>query len=128
MTPNLHILLFLLRATRPISHRVSRLVGQLVRWSVGQSVGPSHFVFFFSFLGILRAGKFVFEHAPAQINTAPAQIITAPTQIITAPAQIIIAPAQLIMAPAQPPATKVVVYTALFHFFLPISATTSDTR
>ena len=92
--------------------------------SVGQSLGPSHF----AFLGILRAGKFVFEHAPAQINTAPAQIITAPTQIITAPAQIIIAPAQLIMAPAQLPATKVVVYTALFHFFLPISATTSDTR
>ena len=123
MTPNLHILLFLLRATQPISHRVSWLVGR----SVGQSVGPSHFAFF-AFLGILRAGKFVFEHAPAQINTAPAQIITAPTQIITAPAQIIIAPAQLIMAPAQPPATKVVVYTALFHFFLPISATTSDTR
>ena len=119
MTPNLPILLFLLRPTRPISHRVSQLVGQ--------SVGPSHFAFF-AFLGILRAGKFVFEHAPAQINTAPAQIITAPTQIITAPAQIIIAPAQLIMAPAQPPATKVVVYTALFHFFLPISATTSDTR
>ena len=123
MTPNLHILLLLLRATRPISHRVSRLVGR----SVGQSVGPSHFAFF-AFLGILRAGKFVFEHAPAQINTAPAQIITAPTQIITAPAQIIIAPTQLIMAPAQPPATKVVVCTALFHFFLPISATTSDTR
>ena len=100
---------------------------QLVGRSVGQSVGPSHFAFF-AFLGILRAGKFVFEHAPAQINTAPAQIITAPTQIITAPAQIIIAPAQLIMAPAQLPATKVVVYTALFHFFLPISATTSDTR
>ena len=130
MTPNLHILLLLLRATRPISHRVSQLVGR----SIGQSVGPSHFAFF-AFLGILRAGKFVFEHAPAQINTAPAQIITAPaqiitapTQIITAPAQLITAPAQLIMAPAQPPATKVVVYTALFHFFLPISATTSDTR
>ena len=92
-----------------------------------RSVGPSHFAFF-AILGILRVGKFVFEHAPAQINTAPAQIITAPTQIITAPAQIIIAPAQLIMTPAQPPATKVVVYTALFHFFLPISATTSDTR
>ena len=123
MTPNLHILLSFVRATQPISHRVSRLVGR----SVGQSVGPSHFAFF-AFLGISRAGKFVFEHAPAQINTAPAQIITAPTQIITAPAQIIIAPAQLIMAPAQPPATKVVVFLALFHFFLPISATTSDTR
>ena len=88
-------------------------VGWLIGRSAGQSVSPSHFAFF-AFLGILRAGKFVFEHAPAQINTAPAQII--------------IAPAQLIMAPAQPPATKVVVYTALFHFFLPISATTSDTR
>ena len=96
------------------------LVGWSVGRSVGQSVGASHFVFF-SFLGILRAGKFVFEHAPAKNNTAPAQIIIAPTQIITAPAQIIIAPAQL-------PATKVVVYTALFHFFLPISATTSDTK
>ena len=79
-----------------------------------RSVGPSPFAFF-AFLGILRAGKFVFEHAPAQINSAPAQIITAPAQIITAPAQ-------LITAPAQPPATKVfdslstkvVVYTALF--------------
>ena len=39
-------------------------------------------------------GKFVFEHAPAQIITAPAQLIT---------------------APAQPPATGVVVYTALLH-------------
>ena len=95
-------------------------VGWSVGRSVGQFVGPSHFACL-AFLGILRAGKFVFEHAPAQINTAPAQIITAPAQIITAPAQ-------LIMAPAQPPATKVVVYTALFHFFLPISATTSDTR
>ena len=95
MTPNLHILLFLLRATRPISHRVSRLVGR----SVGQSVGPSHFAFF-AFLGILRAGKFVFEHAPAQINTAPALIITAPAQIIT--------------APAQPPATGDGVYMVLF--------------
>ena len=95
--------------------------GSPVRWSARQSVALCFFC-------ILRAGKFVFEHAPAQINTAPAQIITAPTQIITAPAQIIIAPAQLIMAPAQTPATKVVVYTALFHFFLPISATTSDTR
>ena len=46
--------------------------------------------------------------------SAPAQIITAPAQIITAPAQLITAPAQLITAPAQPPATGVVVYTALF--------------
>ena len=38
-------------------------------------------------------GKFVFEHATAQIITAPAQIIT---------------------APAQTPATGAVVYTALF--------------
>ena len=40
--------------------------------------------------------------------------INAPAQIITAPAQIITAPAQIITAPAQPPATGVVVYTALF--------------
>ena len=64
-------------------------VGRSIGQSVGQSVGPSHFACL-AFLGILRAGKFVFEHAPAQNNTAPAQIITAPTQIITAPAQIII--------------------------------------
>ena len=72
------------------------------------TVGPSvcHTTFF-AFLGILRVGKFVFEHAPAQI-------ITAPAQIITAPAQIIIAPAQIITAPAQQPATGAVVYTALF--------------
>ena len=37
--------------------------------------------------------------APAQINITPAQLITAPAQRIT--------------APAQPPATEVVVYTAL---------------
>ena len=55
---------------------------------------------FFAFLGILRVGKFVFEHAPAQIIIAPARIITAPAQFTT--------------APAQPPATGVVVYTALF--------------
>ena len=42
--------------------------------------------------------------------------INAPAQIITAPAQIITAPAQIITAPAQPPATGVVVYTALFSF------------
>merc|ERR1719374_88519 len=66
--------------------------------SVGRSVRPSHFTFF-AFLGILRVGKSVFEHAPAQIITAPAQIITAPAQVIT--------------APAQPPATGAVVYTAL---------------
>ena len=64
--------------TRPISHRV----GQSVR----PSVRPSHFAFL-AFLGILRVGKFLFEHAPAQIITAPAQIITAPAQIIIAPAQ-----------------------------------------
>ena len=33
---------------------------------------------------------------------------------VSAPAQIVTAPAQLITAPAQPPATGVVVYTALF--------------
>ena len=60
--------------------------------SVRPSVGMSHFAFF-AFLGILTVGKFVFEHAPAQIMTAPAQHIT---------------------APAQPLATGVFVYTALF--------------
>ena len=34
---------------------------------------------------------------------------------VSSPALIITAPAQLITAPAQPPATGVVVYTALFH-------------
>ena len=68
-----------------------RSVGQSVGLSVGPSVGLSHFAFF-AFLGVLRVGEFVFEHAPAQIITAPAQIIT---------------------APAQPPATGAVVYTAL---------------
>ena len=57
-------------------------------------------------MGILRVGKFVFEHVPAQSITTPAQIITAPAQIIT--------------APAQPPVTKVVVYTALFVNILTI--------
>ena len=57
---------------------------------------------FFAFLGILRVGKLVFEHAPAHIIAAPAQIINAPAQIIT--------------APAQPPATGAVVYTALLDF------------
>ena len=84
-------------------------VGRSVRPSVGPSVGPSHFAFF-AFLGILGVGKFVFEHAPAQIMTAPAQIMTAPAQTITASAQII-------TAPAQPFATGAVVYTALFVFF-----------
>ena len=85
--------------TRPISHRVGRSVGRSVCLSVGPSVGLSHFAFF-AFLGVLRLGEFVFEHAPAQIITAPAQIIIAPAQIVT--------------APAQPPATGAVVYTALF--------------
>ena len=64
--------------------------------SVGPSVRRSHFAFF-AFLGSLRVGKFVFEHAPAQIITAPAQII---------------------IAPAQLPAIGAVVYTALFLFIL----------
>ena len=51
---------FLSRVPRPINHRVGR--------SVRSSVGLSHF--FFAFLGILRVGKFVFEHAPAQNITA----------------------------------------------------------
>ena len=63
--------MFLLRAARPISHRVGPSVTLCVR--------PSHFAFF-AFLGILRVGKFVFEHAPAQIITAPTQLITAPVQ------------------------------------------------
>ena len=41
-------------------------------------------------------------------------VVYAPAQIISAPAQLISAPAQLITAPAQPPATRAVVYTALF--------------
>ena len=65
--------------------------------SVGRSVLSP--LAFFTLLGISRVGKFVFEHAPAQIVTSPAQFITAPAQIITAPAQII-------TAPAQPPATE----------------------
>ena len=81
-------LYFLLRATQPTSHCVSL--------SVGRSV--CHTLLFMHFLAWV--GKFVFEHAPAQINTAPVQIITAPAQLLT--------------APAQPPATEVVVYTALF--------------
>ena len=85
--------LFFIADTQPISHRVGR--------SISPSVGLSHFAFF-AFLGILRVGKFVFEHAPAQIMTAPAQIIT---------------------APAQPPATGAVVYTALLSFILHISKT-----
>ena len=36
---------------------------------------------------------------------------------ITAPTQIITAPAQLLTAPAQPPATGVVVYTALLGIY-----------
>ena len=43
-----------------------------------------------------------------------AQIIPAPAQLIPATAQLIPAPTQLITAPAQPPATEVVLYTALF--------------
>ena len=82
------------RATRPISHRVCRSVG----WSVGWSVGHA----------------FTFSVRMAFI--APAKLIIAPAQLITAPAQLITAPTQLITAPAQPPATGVVVYTALFLF------------
>ena len=75
-------------------------VGWSICWSVCWSVGLSHFTSF-AFMGILRVGKFVFEHAPAQITTDPAQLITAPAKLIT--------------APAQPPAIGVVVYTALFR-------------
>ena len=45
--------------------------------------------------------------------SAPAKFITAPAQLFT--------PAQLITAPAQPPATGVVVYTALFMWFIAFS-------
>ena len=72
-----------------------------VRPSVRRSVGPSHFTFF-AFLSYLKVEKFRYEYF----------------MDITAPAQIITAPAQLITAPAQPPATGVVVYTALFLFKL----------
>ena len=78
------------RAPRPISHRIGPSVILCVR--------PSHFAFF-AIVGILRVGKFEFEHVPAQIITAPAQGITAPAQLTT--------------ASGQPPATGVVVYTAL---------------
>ena len=63
---------------------------------------PLFFSSYFLLFHILRVEKFVFEDAPAQINTAPAQINAAPALLIT--------------APAQPPATTVVVYTALFAF------------
>ena len=53
--------------------------------SVRRLVGVSHFASF-AFLRILRNGKFVSEHAPAQIITAVAKIITAPAQLITDPA------------------------------------------
>ena len=86
-------MLFLSRATQPVSHRVGR--------SVGLSVGPSHFVSRFAFsaiLSYLKVEKFRYEcfmdvYAPAQTITAPAQLITARTQ---------------------PPATELIVYTALF--------------
>ena len=94
-------LFFLSQAPRPISHRV---VGPSVRPSVHRS---SHFAFFFVFLGILRVGKFAIEHAPAQIITAPAQLIT---------------------TPAQPPATGVVVYTALLLLFFLFSNKSNRVR
>ena len=61
-------------------------------------LGPSIPLSFFAFLSYLKVEKFRYEcfmevYAPAQIITAPAQLIT---------------------APAQPPATGVVLYTALF--------------
>ena len=95
------MMLFLSRATQPMSHRVG--------WSVGLSVGPSHFVSRFAFsaiLSYLKVEKFRYEcfmdvHATAQIITAPAQLIT---------------------APAQPPATGVVVYTALFTLIGQVSS------
>ena len=65
--------------------------------SVRPFVGPSYFTFF-AFLGYLEEDKFSYEYF-MDIN-APAQFITAPAQLIT--------------AAAQPPATGVVVYTALF--------------
>ena len=48
--------------------------------------------------------------------SAPAQGYTVPAQGYTAPAQGYTAPAQGYTAPAQPPATGIVVYTALLFF------------
>ena len=44
------------RATLQVAMSVCRLVG----WSVGRSVGLSHFAFF-GFLGFSRVGKHIFE-------------------------------------------------------------------
>ena len=75
--------------------------------SVGSFIGP---YITLDFMRSLKVEKFRYEYF---------MDITAPAQIITAPAQLITAPAQLITAPAQPPATGVVVYTALFiHSFI----------
>ena len=73
-----------------------RSVGRSVRPSVRRSVRRSHFAFF-AFLSSLKVEKFRYEYF----------------MVVSAPALIITAPAQLITAPAQPPATGVVVYTAL---------------
>ena len=73
--------------------------------SVGPSIGPSvPLCFFFAFLSSLKVEKFRFEYF--MDADAIAQIIAAPAQLNTAPAQ-------LNTAPPQPPATGVVVYTAL---------------
>ena len=82
--------------------RLYNLPCRSVRPSIRPSVRPSHFALF-AFLGTLRVGKFISEHAPAQTITAPAQIIIAPAHIIT--------------ASAQQPATGAVVYTALFELW-----------
>ena len=81
-----------------------RSVRPSVRPSVGPSVGRSHFTFF-ALLSYLKVEKFRYEYF---------MDINAPAQIITAPAQHNTALAQHNNAPAQPPATGVVVYTALF--------------
>ena len=71
-SPRAGRLVFLTRATPPISHCVGRSVGR----SVGLLVGPT-----FTF------GMQTAITAPTQLITAPAQLITAPAQLLTAPAQ-----------------------------------------
>ena len=76
---------------------ISHCVGRSVRWFVGPSIGPSVTLYFFAFLSSLKVEEFRCEYF----------------MDVSAPAQFIAAPAQLSTAPTQPPATEVVVYTAL---------------
>ena len=77
---------------------VGQSVGLSIRWSIGPSVHHT------AFSSCLKVEKFRFEYF--MDANALAQIITSPAQPNTAPAQ-------LNTAPPQPPATGVVVYTAL---------------